>query len=532
MAEIYVFGHKNPDTDSVTSAISLAYLKNRLNSNNHYIPCILGEVNNETKFVLDYFGVDKPIYLNDTKLQIKDLNYNRNCYLDDKSTLNDLYNYMLEKDITGVPICDNHRKYLGIITMHDLLKIIINPLYDELYSSLDKITSVIKGQVIVKGKDEINGKVSFGTNYHLNNNDIIVINNDEEIIKEAINNKVQLIIVVSKKNIKEELINLAKNKKVSIIKTSINYMFVSKMLILSNYVHRVINNHLNVVVEENMYLNDFHVLFNKYKHNNYPVVSKNGKILGLLRMEDINDKRKKQVILVDHNEYSQSVDGIEEATILEIVDHHKVGNINSSEPINFRNMAVGCTNTIIYQMYKENNIIPPKKIAGLMMSGVISDTLMFHSPTTTELDKVTVRALSKLCHTEPEPYSLLQFEAASDTKGKTIEELIYNDFKSFNIGKYKIGIGQMTVLKHEKVLKNKDKYIDVIERIAKEHSYDILAFCITDIISSNTYLLFNSGSRIIFANIYGDPDIEEGHCLKGVVSRKKQIIPLLMEELK
>jgi len=537
MDKIYIFGHKNPDTDSVTSAISLSYLKNIFHKKT--IPCILGEVNNETKFVLDYFKVDKPIYLNDTKLQVKDLNYNKGCFLNANCTLNDLYNYMQTHEITGVPIGDDTNKYVGIVTMKDLVKIIINPHYDNLYTSYSHILNIVKGQKVTCFDEEIKGKViisSFKTSdfeeqISLSNNDILIVGNRFNILKYAIKSKVKLIIVVGTKILDSDLIKEAKKNKVNIITTSLESFYVSRMIILSNYIKSIITSSNNAVIDENMYVNDFLVIFNRFKFTNYPIVNKQNKILGLLRSSDINEKNRKKVILVDHNEYSQSVDGIEEAEIKEVVDHHKIGNINSSEPINFRNMAVGSTNTIIYEMYKEQKISPPPYIAGIMMAGIISDTLLFHSPTTTIYDKRAVNELSKIANVNPNAFAKKMFEAASSIKGKTIEELIYNDFKSFNINNQKIGIGQMTVINYQDVLNTKEKYLKVIESISIEHDYDIFAFCITDVINSNTYLLYNEKAKTIFETIFNINDIYQGYELKGVVSRKKQIIPLLMEEL-
>ena len=311
-----------------------------------------------------------------------------------------------------------------------------------------------------------------------------------------------------------------------------NALLVSKMMVLCNYITDILKRSNQIVIDENMYVNDFLTIANKYKFTNYPVINRKGEVLGLLRSSDIEDKVKKKVILVDHNEFSQSVDGIEEADILEIVDHHKIGNINSSSPINFRNMAVGSSNTIIYEMYKEAKVKPPKEIAGLMLSGILSDTLLFHSPTSTSLDEKNAIELSKIAKVEINKYAKGMFEAAASFQGKTIEELIYNDFKAFNISNRKIGIGQMTVIDYEKVLKDKDKYIEVLEKISKDHDYDIMAFCITDVINSNTYLLYNEKAKTVFETIFDANPIYEGYKLKGVVSRKKQIIPLLMEELK
>jgi manganese-dependent inorganic pyrophosphatase len=538
LENIYAFGHKNPDTDSVCAAISLAYLKNI--KKGHVTPYILGTINNETKYVLNYFKVGKPLYLNDVKLQVSDLNYRKNCFLKENNTLNDLYNFMQKEEVTGVPIARNNNEYLGIITMKDLLKIIIDPHYDSLVTSYNNILEVINGKELLRFRENINGRLllsaykttDFEENIKLERNNILIIGNRFNIIQKAIEERVQLIIIVGTTKIGEDIIKHAKRNNVSIIVTKEESLFVSRMLVLANYIKNMdVGGRINPI-NEKMFVNDFLTLANKYHFTNYPVVDRKNRVLGLLRMEDVNFQNKKKVILLDHNEYSQSADGIEEAEIIEIIDHHKVGNINSSSPINIRNMAVGSTNTILYQMYKEQKVIPPKNIAGLMLSGIISDTLMLHSPTATEYDVKAVNELAKIAGVDPVKYSKGMFLAAASIKGKTIEELIYNDFKAFNISNRKIGVGQMTVINYEKVLKDKQKYLDVIEKIAHDHDYDIFAFCITDVINSNTYLLYNEKAKTVFETIFDANPIYEGYKLNGVVSRKKQIIPLLMEELR
>ena len=538
MENIYIFGHKNPDTDSVCAAISLAYLKNRKKIN--AIPYILGEINNETKYVLKYFNVPKPHYLNDVKLQVNNLNYKKECFLNEYNTLNDLYNYMQKHEITGVPIVKDNKSYIGIVTMKDLLKVIVNPHFDKLTTSYDNILKIINGKKLLKFNDEISGNMilssykttDFEENINLNSDNILIIGNRYNIIKHAIASRVKLIIIVGTNKISDELIHLAKANKINVITSNKESLYVSKMLILCNYIKTIVNKSDIEPIDENMYVNDFLTIANKYHFTNYPIVNRKNKCLGLLCMEDVNLTNKKKVILVDHNEYSQSVDGIEEAEIVEIIDHHKVGNINSSSPINIRNMAVGSSNTIIYLMYKEQKVKPPKDIAGLMLSGIISDTLLFHSPTTTSIDRKVAEELSTIAKINMEEFSKKMFKEAASIKGKTIEELIYNDFKAFNINNRKIGIGQMTVIDYQKVLKEKKKYINVLEKISQEHDYDILAFCITDVINSNTYILYNEKASKILETVFDIDEIYQGYELKGVVSRKKQIIPLLMEELK
>lgn len=524
MGKIFIFGHKNPDTDSVTSAIALSYLKNI--DKKDTIPCVLGEINNETKFVLDYFKVDKPIYLNDTKLQISDVKYNKGCFLNFNCTLKELHDYMTNNQITGVPISDDNNKYYGLINMRDLTKIIIDPDYNKLYSSYDNILKTIKGRTVTRFNDEIIGKIN-DTQENISSNDIIITDKDN-IIKESIESNIKLLIIT--KEVEVNIKDLATKHKVNVIMTKLNINKVNKLIIQSNYLKGIVEDKY-IEVLDTMYINDFIIMNSKYKYIKYPVINKNRRILGLLRSEKITEVNRKKVILVDHNEYSQSVEGIEEADILEVVDHHKIGSITSNEPINIRNMAVGSTNTIIYEMYKEQGIKPPKEIAGIMMAGIISDTLLFNSPTTTELDKKAVEDLSKLSHTEPQTFANKMFTEAASTKGLTIEETIYKDFKGFFINNYKIGIGQMMVINYKEVLNEKEKYLEVIEKIAKEQDYNIFMFCITDVINSNTYILYNNRSELILETSLDIDDVYQGYCLKGVVSRKKQIIPKLMDEL-
>ena len=531
MDKIYIFGHKNPDTDSVCGAISLSCLKQRKKVNAN--PFVLGEINNETKFVLKYFNINKPEYLNDVKLQVSDLNYKKDCYLNEYATLNDLYNYMQKEEISGVPIVRDNKTFLGIITMKDLLKVMVNPYYDSLDTNYDNIIKIIKGKEILRFDNEITGKIEFfEENMQLDSSNILIIGNRENVIYNAINKKIKLIIVVGVKKISDELLTLARKNKVNIITSMEEELFVSKMLILCNFVKNITTKNILDPIEEGMYVNDFLTIANKYHFSNYPIVDRKNKCLGLLRMIDVNFQNRKKVILVDHNEVSQSVDGLEDAEIIEIIDHHKVGTINSSNPINFRNMAVGSTCTIIYNMYKEQKVIPPKDIAGLMLSGIISDTLLFHSPTTTKLDITSCNELAEIAKVNIEEYAKKMFRAAASIKGKTIEELIYNDFKVFNINNRKIGIGQMTVIDYAKVLKDKNKYLKIIEKISYDHDYDILSFCITDVINSNTYILYNEKASKVLETVFNIKNIHQGYELKGVVSRKKQIIPLLMEELK
>ena len=287
----------------------------------------------------------------------------------------------------------------------------------------------------------------------------------------------------------------------------------------------------NIKINENDYYDDFKEKSYKLGYNNYPVVDDKNNCLGLIRITDINEINRKQVILVDHNEANQSVDGLEEAEILEIIDHHKLGNIATSMPINFRNMTVGSTNTIIYSMYEENHIEIKPNIAGLMLSGIISDTLKFTSPTTTEYDKYVANKLSQIANINIDVYANKMFKEGTDLKGKTIEEIIDRDLKVFDEGNKRIAVSQVITLNSEEILEKRNEYINKINEIKKNRLYDIFVLAITDILKNGSYIFYNDDSKEILDEAF-DINIYEGFFIEKCLSRKKQIIPPIISVIK
>lgn len=267
----------------------------------------------------------------------------------------------------------------------------------------------------------------------------------------------------------------------------------------------------------------------KHGYNNYPIIDEKGKCSGLIRITDIRNKNKKKVILVDHNEREQTVSGLEEAEIIEIVDHHKIGDLTTSKPINFRNMSVGSTNTIIYLMYKEARVEIPQKIAGLMFSGIISDTLNFTSPTTTQMDKLVAEELEKIAKINKDEYASKMFKAGTNIAGKTIEEIINSDLKIFQIEDQKIGVAQVCTLSAEEILIEKEKYVETMEKIKKEKGYSMLVMFITDIMKKGSFVLFCEGSKRKLEEAMEVEEMYQGIFMEGILSRKKQIMPRLMK---
>ena len=538
MEKIYIFGHKKPDTDSVTSAIALSYLKNKLGYNTE--PFIIGNLNNETKFVLKYFKIDKPKYLNDVKLQIKDINYNRGCLLNENSSIYEVYNFMNSKELTGLPIIDENNHLVGMATLKGIFKELVDGIIRDLNTSYNNILNTIEGQEILRFDDEIKGEIlvasyrstSFIENVKIDANSILIVGDRHSIIEYAIESKVKMLIITGGNQMKEEHLSRAKENKVNIIKTDLNTFNVAKLIELSNYISTILNKDEELTTfDENDFINSFVDISNRLKYTNYPIVNRNNKCYGLLKINDISDKRKKKVILVDHNEGEQSVDGLEEAEILEIIDHHKIGNVNTTNPINFRNMAVGSTNTIIYSLYKENKIEIPKEIAGLMLSGIISDTLLFSSPTTTPLDKAAAKELEKLAKVNMNDYGMEMLKAGTSIVGKTKEEILYNDFKEFNVNNKKIGIGQIFTMNFDEIKKDIDDYVKLIEDTVKNNNYYMINLYVTDIVKKGSYVLYNENSKELLENCLNIRDLYQGYYIDGVVSRKKQVIPYIMDEL-
>ena len=534
--EIYVFGHKNPDTDAVTSAINLSYLKQQQGLNT--TPKVLGNINNETQFVLDYFKIKKPEYLNNVKLQIKDLDYNNNYSIDNNQSIYYAFNYMNEHGINNIPIL-NKKKVEGIIAMKDIAKYMISDDSKILNTSYQNIIEALEAEELLKFNDTIEGtftiaafkNTTFIENIKVDNNTIVLVGDRYKVIEYAIKNKAKLIVITGNHQIPDELYDLAKENKVNIIRTSFHTYETAKMISLSNYASQIAIKEDIITVDENDLVSDFIALANKKKFTHYPVVDKNKNFIGNIELIDTNKPNRKQVMITDHNEYDQSVDGLQEAEILEIVDHHNIGSIGTMAPINFRSMPVGSTNTVLYKMYKELNIEIPKENAGLMLSGIISDTLLLVSPTTTELDKQTAKELSEIAGVDLNTYGLEMLKAGTSLKGKTEEDILFGDFKLYEVNGKKIGVTQVSTFDINDFNDSIEKYKDLLNRNAENNNYDVFAFFITDILKNGSYVYYNDSSIDIMSKAFDIENLPQGTYLDGCVSRKKQVIPKIMNVL-
>ena len=535
MEKTYIFGHHNPDTDSVCAAISLSYLKNKLGMDTE--PRVLDQINKETEYVLDYFKVPVPNYLNNVKIQIKDIVYHKNYYMDETDTVKKVYNFLVDKGITGLPIVNSEGYFVGLITSKMILRNLLGSSLTHVTTSYKNLVDVLEGTEIVKSEDEINGEiVTAASEEELKDavEDTILVTSEEKKVSFAIEKGIKTVVVIGKEPEKEVLEN-AKKEKINIIKSGLDILRTLKNITLANYAGAFCDKE-TVVVNENGYYDDFVELSRKLRHNNYPVVDDNNKCLGLLRLTDLENVNRKHVILVDHNESAQSITGLSQSEILEIVDHHKIGDLTTNLPINFRNMAVGSSNTIIYRLYKENDVDIPSDIAGLMLSGILSDTLILQSPTTTEYDKEAVEALSKLAKVDYEKYGLDMFKAGTSLEGKTKEEIVNTDIKTFTYDKdVKYAVSQIFTLDFDSIKKDMDGYIDLIENMKKNDDFNFIVLVVTDIIKNGSYFIYTESAKEILESGYGLKDITQGVYIDDQVSRKKQVVPTIingMDKLK
>lgn len=534
MQKTYIFGHKKPDSDSVMSAIGLSYLKNLLGENTE--PRILGDVNKETAYALKYFYLPTPEYLNDVKLQLKDIDYHKNFYIKETDSIYTGYQKMLEKSLTGIPITDAKGYFTGLITIKDLSHVIINENTDDLYTSYENIQHVLKGESLLKFDDEIVGRILVAAyrsttileNVKLERDMILIVGDRHSVIEYAVNSGVKLIILSGDAEIKEKHLEIARKNKVNIIRTPYPTYHITRLVSLTNYIKTMIRCYNPAKFEITEFVDNVVETNNKLKHTNYPIVDRRNKCLGLLKITDLAEKHPKKVILVDHNEKIQSVEGLDEAEILEIFDHHNLGSITTTSPINFRNMAVGSTCTIVYLMYKERNITPPKEIAGALLSGILSDTLILKSPTATPKDVEAVDYLSKIAEVDYKVYGMDLLKAGTSLEGMTKEDVLYNDFKLYTVEDKKFAIGQFFTMNFEEIEKDMAEYIHVLDEVAEANNYNLVALYVTDIIRNGSYVIFNTRGSGTMALAYSKDSIEEGSFIPGCVSRKKHVVPIIM----
>lgn len=534
----YVIGHKKPDTDSVCSAISYSYLKNVIGLKCE--PRVLGDLNKETKFVLKHFNIAEPKYLNDVKVQIRNMKYLKDAYVNQYLSIEEAFNLMHELNVSGLPVVDDNRHLVGYVNLKDICKYLIHGDIYQINTSYDNIVKILNGRELLRFDDNINGSIitaayssnNFTENISIDNNTILIVGDRTHILEYAIKAKAKLIILVGDNNLSDDLKTLAASNNVNVISTPDLTFLTNNKIRLSNYIINVLLNIEPITFRTSDYRDDFIDIATRYGHTNYPVLDMSNKCVGMLRFIDQNIYEKCNLILVDHNQEEQSVDGINEANILEVIDHHNLGTIGTNIPISFRTMPVGCTSTIIYQIYKELKVKIPKEIAGLMLSAILSDTLLLKSPTTTNMDKEVANILSEIAGVDIKEYGMQMFKMGTSIEGMDAKEILEQDFKTYKLDNGNIGISQVMTLDIDNIINNKDLYIRLLTDMTKSYNYKISIMFVTDIINNGSYIFYNEGAEDELINAYHLKEIYQGLYMPSVVSRKKQMLPNIMEYYK
>ena len=538
MKTTYIFGHKIPDTDSVCASISLSYLKNKLGYKTE--PRVLGAINRETQFVLNYFGIKEPKFLNDVKVRIRDMEYVKDAMIDEHISIAKAYEKMSSFGVTGFPVVDNHKKLKGYVNVKEISKYLIEGDVTRLNTSYDNIVETLGAIPVLKFDNEIEGHIlaaaykseTFINRVQLDKNDILLVSDRVIIQKYAIDSCIKLLILVNNVSLTDELLEEAKKNKVNVITVPLGTFKTSNMIKLCNYITNVDVHKDPILFSDSDYRDDFVTISSKLGHTNYPVVNSKNYCIGMLRLIDINNYEKNKVILVDHNSEDQSVDGLEEADILEIIDHHNLGNLGTTRPISFRSMPVGCTSTIVYQLYQEAHINIPKEIAGIMLSAILSDTLMFKSPTCTDLDKEVANELAKISNLDINEFGIKMFKAGSSVAGMSVDEILHSDLKTYKIENGNMAIASVMTLDFDDIKKKQGEFIEALNRMTNLGGFKHSILFITDVIKNGCYIYYNDSSKELVSDAFRVENIEQGHYLDGVVSRKKQILPALLESVK
>ena len=541
--KVWVVGHKNPDTDSICSAIAYAYLKNQADEDK-YEPKRAGELNEETKYVLDTFGVKVPGLITDVGAQVKDIEIRKTEGVSGKISLKKAWEMMKEQNVVTLPVTDSRNHLEGLIITADIatsyMDVYDNCILARAKTQYKNIIETLDGKMLCGNEHAYftGGKVVVGAanpeimEEFLEDDDLVIMGSRYEAQLCAIEANASCIVIAGSPKVSKTIIKLAEEKNCVLITTDYDTYTTARLMNQSIPIKFFMRRDHLITFDTEEYIDDVKEIMSKEKHRDFPVLDEDGKYVGMISRRNLLNMKKKQVILVDHNERSQAVDGIGGADILEIIDHHRIGSLETISPVFFRNQPLGCTATIVYQMYREQNVEITREIAGLLCSAILSDTLMYRSPTCTALDKYVAEELAAMAGIHTEEHAKAMFQAGSDFSSKTPEEIFYQDFKTFSQNGIDFGVGQISAMTQEELEQVKEKLLPYLPQAMNERKIEMVFVMLTNIIEETTYLI-GAGEKAdeLAEKAYHVHKTDAYHVLKGVVSRKKQLIPMLMSVL-
>ena len=539
--KVYVVGHKNPDTDSICSAIAYANLKRQISEDN-YTAKRAGVINEETQYVLDRFGVEPPKLLSNVQLQVKDVDVNRTPGIKSNTSIKEAWAMMKERNAYTIAVTDGPNLE-GIITTGDIATSYMDEYDSHILANArtqyQNIINTVDGTIVtgnphayfVKGKVVVAASSPDMMEEFIEKDDLVILGNRYEVQLCAIELNVSCIIVCQGAPVARTIKKMAEERNIVVISSPHDTFTVARLVNQSIPVKHFMTKDVTVFNTTD-YVEEIKQEMAKKRMRDFPVLDKQGNFYGLISSRRLMDASKKRVILVDHNEKTQTVDGIEEAEVLEIIDHHRLGGLETLGPVYFRNQPVGCTATIIYDMYKENKIVPDKTTASLLCSAIISDTLLFRSPTATWIDQKAAEELAEIAELDMEELAQNMFQAGSNLIGKTAEEICFQDFKQFTVNDLKFGVGQINSMNPEELAEIKEILLPYLERAALRQKVHMVFFMLTNIVDESTELLcYGKGAREQVIEAFDLTADTTDIILQGVVSRKKQLIPTFVVSL-
>ena len=536
---VYVSGHRNPDTDSICSAIAYSYLLNATNKYNA-VPVRLGEINRETEYVLKRFGVEHPVLLKTVKQKVEDLNYDKVTVFSKDLTLKTAWFLLKQQNLKSAPILDEHGQLLGLLSTSNIIEGYMDQWDSEVLKKaktpVENVIDTLEANVIYLNEalKVINGDIHIAAmsgneaKKRIHENDVVIVGGDRsDDLEELISVKPSLIILTGSLTSNEHVVNKCKEQGISIVSTPFNTYQTSQQIVQAVPVEYVMIKGDIKTFSTDDTLDYMKEVMSETRYRGYPVIDLNNRCVGSISRFALLKGLRKKVILVDHNERGQSIPGIEEADILEIVDHHRVADIQTVGPLLFRGEPLGSTATIVTRMFEEQDVEMPSHIAGLLLGAVVSDTLLFKSPTCTPVDTKIAKKLAEIAGVDIQEFAMEMFKAGTSLVGKTVDEIFNQDFKKFSFDNLQVGVAQVNSMDIEGFLPNKKDMLDYMNKFAEDNNLEFTLLLLTDIINANSEIFVGGPRPELVEKAFNVQLTDRQGTLEGVISRKKQVVPAI-----
>ncbi|WP_443653812.1 putative manganese-dependent inorganic diphosphatase [Faecalibacillus intestinalis] len=536
---VYVSGHRNPDTDSICSAIAYSYLLNATNKYNA-VPVRLGEINRETEYVLKRFGVEHPVLLKTVKQKVEDLNYDKVTVFSKDLTLNTALFLLKQQNLKSAPILDEHGQLLGLLSTSNIIEGYMDQWDSEVLKKaktpVENVIDTLEANVIylneslkvVEGDIHIAAMSGSEAKKRIHENDVVIVGGDRsDDLEELISVKPSLIVLTGSLTADENVVKKCEEQGISIISTPFNTYQTSQQIVQAIPVEYVMIKGDIKTFSTDDTLDYMKEVMSETRYRGYPVIDLNNRCVGSISRFALLKGLRKKVILVDHNERGQSIPGIEEADILEIVDHHRVADIQTVGPLMFRGEPLGSTATIVTKMFDELDVEMPSHIAGLLLGAVVSDTLLFKSPTCTPVDTKIAKKLAKIAGVDIQEFAMEMFKAGTSLVGKTVDEIFNQDFKKFSFDNLQVGVAQVNSMDIEGFLPYKKDMLDYMNKFAEDNNLEFTLLLLTDIINANSEIFVGGPRPELVEKAFNVQLTECQGTLVGVISRKKQVVPAI-----